>query len=132
MMLPITHSLSTSRNCNPLAGTTTDDKHEEVAARQRIPRDVWTVSHRLDHDQANSSASFDSLHGELTKITAMMANMQATLYKTHPLADPPPAPKTHNLHTPPPLPNHPLSPIVEETTPLLSSVTSNAPPFPPK
>jgi hypothetical protein len=130
-MPPSTRFRSSSRERNPMAGTTTDDEREDAVVRQRVPRDVRAVSRRLDRHQAQSSAAFDTLHGELAKLTSMMASMQSSLTNIHPPAEPPPSQQNPTFRTPPPLPNKPLSPILEETTPIPKHSTAKTPPFPP-
>jgi hypothetical protein len=94
------------------------------------------VSRRLDRHQADSTTAFNTLQGEMSKLTEMMVNMQSNFsrfappehmnhsYPTHPG-------QNRTFVTPSPPGHTVLSPIMEGHTPVPTPPNPKPPPFPP-
>ena len=83
---------------------TTDDEHAEAQIARQLPRDIRALNRRLDHhnaDAVSTASSLNFLQGEMSRMSDMMASMNANFaMTTRPTADAPHANWTHSLMGP--------------------------------
>jgi hypothetical protein len=102
---------------------------EEEAIRDRLPREILNINRRLEEQRLDTKTALDNIHGEIAKLTTMVATMVSS--SAQPSYTPPsqgmpsiPATERRTFSTPPPLPTSSMSPIYELPTPA-----SNTPQF---
>jgi hypothetical protein len=95
---------------------------EEEAIRDRLPREVLNINRRLEEQHLDTKKALDNIHGEIAKLTAIVATMASSSLRSCYVPPPQgipstPAPESHPFSTPPPLPSTSLSQIYELPTP---------------